>query len=294
MAEQSFGADRRSRRLRRRVRGGALGVAATAAAIALTPAALPGGPIASAAVSPPTGGGAAPGAMRTVGYHGYEISVPASWPVYDLAADPTRCVLFNQHAVYLGSPGTDQRCPARAYGRTEAVLVQPGVPSAELPPGTVVLPGDTAALKTGALPHSVSGLDAADHSVQVAAPGPGVLVTASYGSDQDLVRTILAGARMTSAAPGSTATASAGRPEPAAAPRSGKDQSAAAGQSELTGEVTSGLGFDACTAPSVGTMTAWLASPYRVAGTYLGGVNWACSYGNFNTTWVGQVAAEGW
>ena len=294
MAEQSFGADRRSRRLRRRVRGGALGVAAAAAAIALTPAALPGGPIASAAVSPPTGGGAAPGAMRTVGYHGYEISVPASWPVYDLAADPTRCVLFNQHAVYLGSPGTDQRCPARAYGRTEAVLVQPGVPSAELPPGTVVLPGDTAALKTGALPHSVSGLDAADHSVQVAAPGPGVLVTASYGSDQDLVRTILAGARMTVAAPGSTATASAGRPEPAAAPRSGKDQSAAAGQSELTGEVTSGLGFDACTAPSAGTMTAWLASPYRVAGTYLGGVNWACSYGNFNTTWVGQVAADGW
>jgi hypothetical protein len=294
MAEQSFGADRRTRRLRRRVRRGALGVAAAAAAIALTPAALPGGPIASAAVSPPTGGGAAPGAMRTVGYHGYEISVPASWPVYDLAADPTRCVLFNQHAVYLGSPGTDQRCPARAYGRTEAVLVQPGVPSAELPPGTVVLPGDTAALKTGALPHSVSGLDAADHSVQVAAPGPGVLVTASYGSDQDLMRTILAGARMTSAAPSSTATASAGRPEPAAAPRSGKDQSAAAGQSELTGDVTGGLGFDACTAPSVGTMTAWLASPYRVAGTYLGGVNWACSYGNFNTTWVGQVAAEGW
>src|SRR5580693_7618471 len=226
MAEQSFGADRRSRRLRRRVRGGALGVAAAAAAIALTPAALPGGPIASAAVSPPTGGGAAPGAMRTVGYHGYEISVPASWPVYDLAADPTRCVLFNQHAVYLGSPGTEQRCPARAYGRTEAVLVQPGVPSAELPPGTVVLPGDTAALKTGALPHSVSGLDAADHSVQVAAPGPGVLVTASYGSDQDLVRTILAGARMTSAAQSGTATGSATAPEQAAAPRSGKEEGA--------------------------------------------------------------------
>ncbi|MGA8459786.1 MAG: DUF1906 domain-containing protein, partial [Streptosporangiaceae bacterium] len=45
---------------------------------------------------------------------------------------------------------------------------------------------------------------------------------------------------------------------------------------------------------SVATMTGWLSSPYRVAGTYLGGVNWACSYGNFNTTWVSQVAAEGW
>ena len=315
MAEQGLGADRRSLRPRRRVRGGAFaapsrrvpgGAFAAAAAIALAQLALAGGPNASAAVSPPGGGTAAPGAMRTVTYHGYEIDVPASWPVYNLAADPTRCVLFNQHAVYLGTPGTGQRCPARAYGRTGAVLVQPAVPSGELPPGTVVLPGNTTALPTGTLPHAVSGLDSAEHTVQVAAPGPGVLVTASYGSDQALVRTILAGARMTSAAQSGTATGSATAPEPATAtgsatapepamaPRSGKEQSAVSGTSELTGDVTSGLGFDACTAPSVATMTAWLSSPYRVAGTYLGGVNWACSYGNFNTTWVSQIAAEGW
>jgi hypothetical protein len=306
MAEQGLGADRRSRRPRRRVRGGALAVAAAAAAIALVLLALPGGLNASAAVSPPGGGTAAPGAMRTVTYHGYEIDVPASWPVYNLAADPTRCVLFNQHAVYLGTPGTGQHCPARAYGRTGAVLVQPAVPSGELPPGTVVLPGNTAALQTGALPHAVSGLDSAERTVQVAAPGPGVLVTASYGSDQALVRAILAGARMTSAAQSgtatgsgtatrsATATGSATAPQPATAPRSGKEQSAVSGTSELTGDVTSGLGFDACTAPSVATMTAWLASPYRVAGTYLGGVNWACGYGNFSTTWVSEVAAQGW
>jgi hypothetical protein len=317
MAEQGLGADRCSRRprrrvrggaiaattpvlggaiaaRRRRVRGGAIAAAAAAAAIALAELGLPGGPNASAAVSPPGAGTAAPGAMRTVTYHRYKIEVPASWPVYNLAADPAQCVLFNQHAVYLGTPGTGQRCPARAYGRTEAVLVQPAVPSGELPPGTVVLPGNTAALQTGTLPHAVSGLDSAEHTVQVAAPGPGVLVTASYGSDQALVRTILAGARMTSAAQSGTATRSATAPEPAAAPRSGKEQSGVSGTSELTGDVTSGLGFDACTAPSVATMTAWLSSPYRVAGTYLGGVNWACSYGNFNTTWVSQVAAEGW
>ena len=41
-------------------------------------------------------------------------------------------------------------------------------------------------------------------------------------------------------------------------------------------------------------MTAWLASPYRVAGTYLGGANWACGYGNFTASWVSQVAALGW
>src|SRR6202034_345716 len=218
MAEQGLGADRRSRRPRRRVWGGAFAArhrripgafaAAAAAAIALAQLAVPG-PNASAAVSPPGRGSAAPGAMRTVTYHGYEIDVPASWPVYNLAANPARCVLFNQHAVYLGTPGTGQRCPARAYGHTGAVLVQPAVPSGELPPGTVVLPGNTAALQTGTLPHAVSGLDSAEHTVQVAAPGPGVLVTASYGRDQAVVRTILAGARMTSTAQSGTAKSSA-------------------------------------------------------------------------------------
>jgi hypothetical protein len=31
-----------------------------------------------------------------------------------------------------------------------------------------------------------------------------------------------------------------------------------------------------------------------VAGTYLGGDNWACAYGNFTATWVRKVSAEGW
>jgi hypothetical protein len=224
--------------------------------------------------------------MRVVQYHGYEIRVPASWPVYDLAADPSRCVLFNRHAVYLGTPGPNQACPARAYGRTGAVLVQPGGPSADPPPATVQLPGDTAALAAGALPAAAAAAATAGHVVHVAAPGPGVLVTATYGTDQSLVRTILAGARMTGRATASTP-----------APRSGQRVMSAAATAqppELVREPGHGLGFDACTAPSVATMTAWLASPYRVAGTYLGGDNWACTYGNFNATWASQVAAEGW
>jgi hypothetical protein len=58
--------------------------------------------------------------------------------------------------------------------------------------------------------------------------------------------------------------------------------------------IGSGLGFDTCTAPSTSTMTKWLASPYRVIGTYLGGMNWACSYGNFSASWVSHAAAQGW
>jgi hypothetical protein len=41
------------------------------------------------------------GAMRAVQYHGYEINAPASWLVYNLAAD-RRGVLLNSHAMAVG------------------------------------------------------------------------------------------------------------------------------------------------------------------------------------------------
>src|SRR5690348_14663565 len=100
----------------------------------------------------------------TIDYHGYEIKVPASWPVYDLAADPTRCVLFNQHAVYLGTPGVNQHCPTRAYGRTEALLIQPE--AASVPAGTRELGSDTASF-SGAL----STAETTGHTVEFTAPG---------------------------------------------------------------------------------------------------------------------------
>lgn len=236
-----------------------------------------------------------PGQVRVVRYHGYEIRVPAAWPVYRLAADPSRCVLFDRHAVYLGTPGASQRCPARAVGRTEAVLVQPGVARSALLPGAVLLPAGTAALAAGAgvLPTAAVAAEATSHVLQVAAPGPGVVVTATFGKDPALVRGILAGARISSAAavhPAAqgVASAAAARVRPAAAP------AASSPSPGLVRQRGSGLGFDTCTAPSVQAMTAWLASPYRVVGTYLGGVNWACDYGNFNVSWVRQVAGEGW
>jgi len=224
------------------------------------------------------------GTYQVIDYHGYEIQVPASWPVYNLTADPTRCVLFNRHAVYLGTPGADQRCPARAFGRTGAVLVQPVQTS--VPPGTVKLGPDTASF-SAALPAS----DTTSHLVQVAAPGPGVLVTATYGSDETQIRSILSGARMTAKSSSTAAVASA-----PASTKSGTRAPASTSTTmpELSLQQGHGLGIDACTVPSVSTMTDWLASPYRVIGTYLGGVNWACSYGDFTSTWASEVAAEGW
>jgi Domain of unknown function (DUF1906) len=268
---------------------------AVCAASAMLLAALPGAALAASGQAP---GRAMAAAMRVISYRGYQVRVPASWPVYRLAADPSRCVLFNRHAVYLGAPGAGQRCPVRAFGRTEALLVQPLGPAADLPPGTAVQRGASAAPLAGA----VADEDAANHAIQLALPTAGVQVTASYGRDLALIDRILAGARLVRG--GISGQAGAVQGVRTAAPRVGSPRQAGGGAgqaapvpratAQLTGESGHGLGFDACTAPSVATMTAWLASPYRVAGTYLGGDNWACSYGNFTQSWLSQVAAEGW
>jgi hypothetical protein len=273
-------------------RTGKVAAAAGALLLALSHAAVASVPGAHA-------GAALPGPGRVVSYLGYQVRVPASWPVYRLAADPSRCVLFNRHAVYLGRPGADQRCPVRAFGRTESLLVQPLTPLSDLPPSTTVQRGQAAARRAPA----AAALDAASHALSVALPAAGVQVAATYGANEALVRAILAGARLTSTRPAAGHPAAPIRqPAPSRQPASRRTAASqqpaprqrAAAATTLTAQRGTGLGFDACTAPSVATMAAWLNSPFRVAGTYLGGVNWACSYGNFTQSWVSQVAAQGW
>jgi len=60
------------------------------------------------------------------------------------------------------------------------------------------------------------------------------------------------------------------------------------------GAVFTGLGFDACTAPSSRSMAAWADSPYRAVGVYIGGLNRACSQPNLTARWVAEQVAEGW
>jgi hypothetical protein len=284
---------------------------------------------------------------RLVQYHGYQLRVPGSWPVYDLAANPARCVLFNVHAVYLGTPGNAQDCPAHAYGRTEALLIQ-SASSASVPASALVLPGTSAALPWHtALPAATAAEAAVSQMIQIEVPGPGVLVTATFGADEAQIRTILASATTTTQAPMATGwklvttntravttktvtsntravttktvtsntravttktvttTTGAATTKAVTAKAvtgkavtantaAGKPGARTAAVSPLTGMIGSGLGFDTCTVPSASVMTAWLASPYRLVATYLGGVNWACSYGNFTASWVSRVAAEGW
>jgi hypothetical protein len=110
-------------------------------------------------------------ATKVVRYHGYRLVVPASWPVYDLASNPTTCVRFNRHAVYLGQPGARQQCPAHAAGRTEAILVAP-----------LAARGAGARGTAGPALAPVQG-----SSAELAIPSSGVQVTATWRGDPAVV-----------------------------------------------------------------------------------------------------------
>lgn len=56
-----------------------------------------------------------------------------------------------------------------------------------------------------------------------------------------------------------------------------------------------GLGFDACTAPSLAALAAWKGtSPYGTVNMYFGGNNRACAQPNLTPTWVRGATAGGW
>ena len=58
--------------------------------------------------------------------------------------------------------------------------------------------------------------------------------------------------------------------------------------------VYTGLGFDACSAPSSDAMSAWSSSPFRAVGIYIGGTNEACSQPNLTAGWVSGEVSAGW
>jgi hypothetical protein len=81
----------------------------------------------------------------------------------------------------------------------------------------------------------------------------------------------------------------------AAAASAGAVVADAAPRSVSVGRATfTGYGFDACTAPSLNALGAWLASPYRAVGIYVGGVNRACADGNLSASWVESATSGGW
>jgi hypothetical protein len=248
---------RRLLALKARVRTGPLAVGATIGGLLLTQ--LAGGVNAYAAPSVAK-------ATKTVSYQAVHFTVPAAWPVVDLAKQPNTCVRLDQHAVYLGSPGVDQQCPANVRGRTEALIVEPA--------SGVTGTGQTVENPVG-------------HEIVVT--GAGVKVTAAYGSDRNTVWQILTSASLVSTGPVTRANVPDAA-APAVVPNAMAPAVAGSASTDLTGQ-----GFDPCSAPSGSAMSAWRASsPYQAIGIYIGGVNRSCAQPNLTASWVSQQASAGW
>jgi len=215
----------------------------------------------------------ASGATRVVRYRGLSAVVPARWPVYNLSSDPTVCVRFDRHAVYLGQPSPDQRCPAHAAGRTEAILIQPLAAHAarSRAQAAAVLP---AAGNPGAQPGRGS-------AAELAMPARDVIVTATWGRHPEILARALG--RRSVASTKAVSTWPGGRPS----------VRARASAAASPGVVYTGPGFDACSAPSASHMSAWRSS-YRAIGVYIGGTNMACSQPNLTAGWVSAESSAGW
>ena len=226
---------------------------------------------------------------KVIDYHGYTIAVPAGWPVYSLASDPTVCVRFNRHALYLGQPSSAQRCPAHSIGRTEAILVQPISARGARPTHTA---RTARTVRTARTAGSVQVLPALTNraaqprqgsQAQVTIAARGLIVTATWNRHPSIVQRAL-GTRgiATDAASAPAARAAVAR---AAVARAGP---------AAPGAVYTGLGFDACSAPSMAQMSEWAFSPFLAAGIYIGGTNSACAQPNLTAAWVSAESAAGW
>ena len=223
--------------------------------------------------------------LKAVRYGAYTVRVPTNWPVFKLASDPSVCVRFDRHAVYLGRPSSQQRCPAHAVGRTEAILVEPLAAAAAHSDATrsaaaVVLPAARSSTARGSIGELI-------------VPARGVVVTATWASDPETIERAL-GVRSIPAEPSGIAAAS---PDGAlAAPRHGARVAGGSRRGLRADDVDAGgLGFDTCSTPSTTAMSAWLqASPFRAAAIYIGGANSACAQTNLTASWVSTESAAGW
>ncbi|MGO8958873.1 MAG: glycoside hydrolase domain-containing protein [Streptosporangiaceae bacterium] len=223
--------------------------------------------------------------LKAVSYRGYTFEVPAAWPVLNLARHPSTCVRFDLHAVYLGTPGANERCPSWLLGVTEALVIQPGARRA----------------RRSSVENPVSNL--------ITVSAPRIRLIATFDNDPSVIYRVLASARLPaptiqmpdprklsakvaggrSAAQAKTADARSSRASPARPFGVAKPALPALVANDK------GLGFDSCEAPSRSYMTAWRRrSPYRAVGIYIGGSNRSCDQANLTPAWVRWEAAAGW
>jgi len=166
--------------------------------------------------------------LKTVEFAGYRFDVPASWPVYRLGSRPHQCVRYDKHAVYLGSPGPDQQCPAHLVGRTETIRISGGsggsggsrAARSELAGGAQ---GRAASMAVGGAQgragvRNVPGMlvrNAARREFGMTLHRPGLSIVATYGTRPGVVERIIASVRGAPAPAASSARLPLTGPAPA-------------------------------------------------------------------------------
>ena len=258
-----------------------------------------------APVSLPSGSGATQ--VRFVSYHGLRVTVPAIWPVIDLTRHPQTCVRLDRAALYLGSSGAQPDCPAHAVGRADTIWLKPTTAGRE----NLLASRE---VRVGTLP-ALAGASPVNHEKHARFVARSVDLEATWGASSGTVDRVLASvegspgpsapttkptppaAASTSGGPATAGTAAPAGTKGTAATKPGPvtaGTSTAAQSALVAGSTFTGMAFDACSAPSISTMTSWLASPYRSVGVYIGGAMRACGDGNLSASWVSQVHSKGW
>jgi Domain of unknown function (DUF1906) len=140
----------------------------------------------------PAAQGAGP-ASQTVTFGGYTVSVPASWPVYDLTKNPRQCVRYDVHAVYLGTPGPDPNCPPNLVGRVDTITIQAPAASA----GTKTAGNSKGPRQDGqqALNPGTIVQDPDQHELALAMPDKAPSIGATYGTGPGATEQMLATVR---------------------------------------------------------------------------------------------------
>lgn len=264
-----------STRRRRAVLSGAA-IAVTAGSLALATTAGWLAPITSRVARFALAGAtstAPPPGWRTVRYQGVRLAVPRSWPVVNLRTHPQVCPRLDIHAVYLGLPGPHPRCPASGLGaKTAAVQIAPALS------GSPQVVGATRPATFGGT-RALTSPPGAGHTITDVFPTVRAEVDLSYGTDGALIRRVQ-----------STITVAPQRH----GIRPLVSMPSAALPAARTQGIVGGRGFDTCSAPSAGTMRAWLGSRYRSVGVYIGGVDEACAQPSLSASWINTVERAGW
>jgi hypothetical protein len=137
---------------------------------------------------------------KSITYEGVQFRVPASWPVYYLNQDPDQCVRYDKNAVYIGTPGPAQDCPAGLIGRADTISIgDSDAPQGQTGQTAQVTPAQTdqrallqglsannSSISTSVAPGTIFQ-NPNTYQFAVAMPASSPWINATYGTDPALI-----------------------------------------------------------------------------------------------------------